>query len=145
MIRLRYNSPDFIDCDYDLIVSVEVIEHLENPRAMARFLFDRLLPGGRCIVTTPNQESVRSLAALTFEGHFAAFRGASYPGHITALTRLDLLRVFQEAGFREIEIRYTNHGALPKLVGVNWQQISFGLLKGRRFSDNMAIIARRPA
>jgi hypothetical protein len=27
---------------------------------------------------------------------------------------------------------------------VSWQQISFGLLKGRRYSDNILAIAKKP-
>lgn len=129
---------------FDLVLAVEVIEHLENPRATARQLFDLLEPGGYCIVTTPNQESIRSLLALVLEGHYAAFRGASYPAHITALLREDLRRIFTEAGFTNIHFAYTDKGGLPRMVSRTWQQLSFGFLRGRRFSDNVALIAQRP-
>lgn len=62
------------DASFDFIVSTEVIEHLENPRAVFREFYRLLKPGGKVLLTTPNQESIRSLVALVFGGHFAAFR-----------------------------------------------------------------------
>lgn len=75
---------------FDTIVAAEVIEHLENPRAVARELFRLLRPGGTLVLSTPNNESIRALAALTARGHFVAFGENSYPAHITALTRTDV-------------------------------------------------------
>jgi SAM-dependent methyltransferase len=72
------------DHSFDGIISTEVIEHLENPRAVFREFYRLLRPKGVLIVTTPNQESVRSIAGLLMGGHFVAFLGRSYPAHITA-------------------------------------------------------------
>ena len=57
---------------------------------------------------------------------------------------IDLKRILSEAGFEEIEFRYTNHGSLPKFTGATWGQVSGGLLKGKRFSDNVIICGRKP-
>ena len=73
------------DNSFNIVVSTEVIEHLENPRAIFREFYRLLRPKGVLIVTTPNQESVRSLSGLLMGGHFVAFLGKSYPAHITAL------------------------------------------------------------
>ena len=43
-----------------MVVSIETIEHLENPRALFRELVRALRPGGLLLVTTPNQLSVLS-------------------------------------------------------------------------------------
>ena len=87
------------DDAFDVVVAAEVIEHLENPRFMIREIFRLLRPGGTAIVTTPNNESWRSLIALLVRGHFMAFGETGYPAHITALLRKDLTRIFQEASF----------------------------------------------
>lgn len=129
---------------FDVIISLEVIEHLENPRAVFREFFRLLKPGGRLLITTPNQESIRSYCGLIFGGHFTAFLGASYPAHITALVRMDIDRIGVEAGFRRPEFRYTNSGKLPKMTNFTWQQLSFGSLKGRLFSDNILALTSRP-
>jgi 2-polyprenyl-3-methyl-5-hydroxy-6-metoxy-1,4-benzoquinol methylase len=129
---------------FDCIVAVEVIEHLENPRALARELFRLLSPGGTVIISTPNDESWRSLISLLLRGHHVAFCNGSYPAHITALVRKDLERIFVEAGFESPQFRFTNDGGLPGRPTTSWQQLSAGLLKGLRFSDNIIAICRKP-
>jgi 2-polyprenyl-3-methyl-5-hydroxy-6-metoxy-1,4-benzoquinol methylase len=131
------------DNSFDIIVSTEVIEHLENPRAIFREFHRLLRAGGKIVVTTPNQESIRSLVALLLGGHFVAFRDSCYPAHITALLRKDFERVCYETGFNSPHFTYTNVGGIPKLPHILWQQISFGLLTGRLFSDNVMLIATK--
>jgi 2-polyprenyl-3-methyl-5-hydroxy-6-metoxy-1,4-benzoquinol methylase len=132
------------DDSFDAIISTEVIEHLENPRAMIREFWRLLKPGGKVILTTPNQESLRSLLALLFSGHYAAFQDSCYPAHITALLRKDLRRIFAEAGFQGLEFSYTDHGYVPKWTRRTFQQISAGCLRGRWFSDNLLLVATKP-
>jgi 2-polyprenyl-3-methyl-5-hydroxy-6-metoxy-1,4-benzoquinol methylase len=131
------------DHSFDAIISTEVIEHLENPRAIFREFYRLLRPEGVLIVTTPNQESVRSIAGLLMGGHFVAFLGRSYPAHITALLRTDFQRICYETQFDAPQFYYTNSGGLPKLPHILWQSLSFGLLKGRLFSDNVAMATRK--
>jgi 2-polyprenyl-3-methyl-5-hydroxy-6-metoxy-1,4-benzoquinol methylase len=129
---------------YDLIVASEVIEHLENPRMLAREWFRLLKPGGALVVSTPNNESWRSLASLAVRGHFAGFTGASYPAHITALLRKDFERILTESGYSQIGFEYTQDGGIPGRPLITWQRISFGLLRGLRYSDNIVCVARKP-
>ena len=139
------NEPLQIDRQFDCVICSETIEHLENPRHTFRCL-DRLLkPGGLLILTMPNQESIRSYVGLLFGGHFTHFLGSCYPAHITALLRLDLRRLCQEVGFATPTFRYTNSGGIPKFPRLRWQRISLGLLRGRLFSDNIAMLTRKPS
>lgn len=128
---------------FSAIVSTEVIEHLENPRFVFREFHRLLRPGGVLIVSTPNQESLRSLICLVFGGHFAGFLGRSYPAHITALLHLDFERICAECGFAPPQFHYTNLGSLPKMPRIHWQDITFGLLRGKSFSDNVVVVTRR--
>ncbi|WP_293682113.1 bifunctional 2-polyprenyl-6-hydroxyphenol methylase/3-demethylubiquinol 3-O-methyltransferase UbiG [uncultured Phenylobacterium sp.] len=131
------------DNSFDAIAAVEVIEHLENPRAMLRECFRLLRPGGLLVVTTPNNESLRSQVSLFFRGHFAAFGPDSYPAHITPLLRIDLMRASSEAGFVGQHFAWSDHGAVPGLTSHSWQGVSFGLARGRLFSDNLLLSCRR--
>lgn len=129
---------------FDVIVSAEVIEHLENPRSVAREWFRLLRPGGTLIFSTPNNESWRALIALLLQGHFVYFGDTSYPAHITALLRKDIERILVEAGFSSPAFVFTNIGAIPKFPRLHWQTISAAFLKGVRYSDNLLAIAHKP-
>ncbi len=131
------------DKSFDVIVSSEVIEHLENPRATAREWFRLLRPDGILLFSTPNNESWRSILALIAQGNFVAFGESSYPSHITALVRQDIRHIMNEARFCNVEFDYTNVGGIPKLPSVKWQKLSGGLLRGLRFSDNILAISRK--
>jgi 2-polyprenyl-3-methyl-5-hydroxy-6-metoxy-1,4-benzoquinol methylase len=126
---------------FDVIVSAEVIEHLENPRSIAREWFRLLRPHGTLILSTPNNESWRALLALVMRGHFVDFGDSSYPAHITALVRRDIERILVEAGFSSPQFAFSNIGGIPKLPWIHWQKFTRGFLKGLRFSDNVFAIA----
>jgi|GEM_PF-230465 len=132
------------DGSYDVVVAAEVIEHLENPRALARDWFRVLRPGGSLLFSTPNNESLRALDSLAVQGHFVAFTDSSYPAHITPMLRKDMERVVMEAGFSAPFFRFTNVGGIPKFPDVSWQHMTRGLLKGMRFSDNVLCVAHKP-
>lgn len=127
---------------FDTIVSVEVIEHLENPRAVFREFHRLLKPGGVLVLTTPNQESLRSYAGLVLGGHFAAFLGVSYPAHITALLQKDLERLCAETGFGKPRFAFSGDGRIPKLTRWRWQKF-LPFLRGRLFSDNFGTVVRK--
>ncbi len=144
-IRQDLNEPlQGHDGEFDVVIAAEVIEHLENPRFTVRELFRLLRPGGTVIVTTPNNESWRSLVALLVRGHYAAFGETAYPAHITPLLRKDLARIFQETGLRAPEFFFTDSGGIPGKPGITWQEVSYGWLRGLRFSDNLLAVATRP-
>jgi 2-polyprenyl-3-methyl-5-hydroxy-6-metoxy-1,4-benzoquinol methylase len=128
---------------FDTVIAAEVIEHLENPRAVCRELFRLLRPGGRAILSTPNNESWRALVALLVRGHFVAFGDTDYPAHITALTRLDLQRALAEAGFRQISFAFTEVGGIPGRPSRSWQSLLGARAGGLRFSDNVVVSARK--
>ncbi|HEY8210650.1 MAG TPA: methyltransferase domain-containing protein [Myxococcaceae bacterium] len=123
------------------VVSVETIEHLENPRAFVRELARLVAPAGVVVVTTPNQLSLLSKLTLLTKNQFNAFQEAPglYPAHLTALLEVDLRRIAREAGLVEVEIHYSGFGRIP-FTARAWPRA----LGGRPFSDNVALLARRP-
>src|SRR4051794_8680317 len=132
------------DGSYDLIVAVEIIEHLENPRFVVREWTRLLRPGGVIVMSTPNNESIRSFLSLLVRGHFSAFTETSYPAHITALLRKDLMRIFSENGLTIESISYNCSGGIPGMPYISWQDSSLKLLRGVRFSDNLVLSACKP-
>jgi 2-polyprenyl-3-methyl-5-hydroxy-6-metoxy-1,4-benzoquinol methylase len=124
----------------DVTTAVEVIEHLENPRALMRELVRITRPGGLVVVTTPNQLSVLSLLTLALKGSFSAFQDRDYPAHRTALLEIDLRRIAAESGLEDIRIEYSRRGRLP-LTPWHYPR-PIAALAPRRFSDNVALIGR---
>jgi 2-polyprenyl-3-methyl-5-hydroxy-6-metoxy-1,4-benzoquinol methylase len=125
--------------DFDCVICSEVIEHLENPRSTFRNINRLLKAGGKLLLTMPNQENIRSYLNLMFRGHFAAFKGSEYPAHITALLRIDLTHICSETGFSEPEFIFVDYGWMP-ITRTTWQKFSFNILKGRLFSDTIAMV-----
>jgi hypothetical protein len=52
-------------------------------------------------------------------------------------------RICSETGFGAPLFHCTNSGGIPKLPHILWQSLSFGLLKGRLFSDHLAMAVRK--
>lgn len=115
---LDYNASDRVDlparisaiqCDLNLVLpiedgtvdfafSLEVIEHLENPRHFLREMARIATPGGYVFITTPNIHNLWSVMAFALRGQHRYFQDSSYPAHITPLSRIDLHRIGREAG-----------------------------------------------
>jgi hypothetical protein len=91
-------------------------------------------------VTTPNQLSVLSLLTLITRQQFAAFQANAYPAHRTALLEIDLRRIAEECGLREVEIRYTAHGRMP--LSSRHYPHALARRLPRLLSDNVALCAR---
>jgi 2-polyprenyl-3-methyl-5-hydroxy-6-metoxy-1,4-benzoquinol methylase len=131
------------DASVDTAAAIEVIEHLENPRAFVRELVRVTRPGGWIVLTTPNQLSVLSLLCLATKGSFAAFQDGDYPAHRTALLEIDLRRIAAECGLEDVAVAYTEWGRLP-LTPWHYPR-GLAALAPRRLSDNVAIVGRRCA
>lgn len=129
------------DAAVDAAAAVEVIEHLENPRAFVRELARIVRPGGWVVITTPNQLSALSLLTLVLKGQFSAFQDSSYPAHRTALLEIDLRRIMNECGLSDLVVTFTRLGRLP-LSGWHYPDAIAGLAP-RRLSDNIVIAGRR--
>jgi 2-polyprenyl-3-methyl-5-hydroxy-6-metoxy-1,4-benzoquinol methylase len=129
------------DASVDTAAAVEVIEHLENPRAFVRELARVVRPGGWVVVTTPNQLSALSLLTLAVKGRFSAFQDGDYPAHRTALLEIDLRRIMTECGLRDLAVTYTGLGRLP-LSGSHYPD-AVAKLAPRWLSDNVVIAGRR--
>lgn len=95
------------DAHFDLVVSMDVIEHVQDPVAWAREALRVLKPGGLCFLTTPNYESASlSLIERTALEAVARLQGFSRRDiHPTKMTPSRLTAVLGDAGasFSHIE------------------------------------------
>jgi 2-polyprenyl-3-methyl-5-hydroxy-6-metoxy-1,4-benzoquinol methylase len=128
------------DAAADVVAAVEVVEHLENPRAFCRELARLTRPGGWVVMTTPNQLSLLSLLTLLLKQRFSAFQDPSYPAHITALLEVDLRRIAAECGLEAVEVRYSGEGRIPGTATHYPAAVSAAF--PRLLSDNVVLIGR---
>jgi 2-polyprenyl-3-methyl-5-hydroxy-6-metoxy-1,4-benzoquinol methylase len=125
----------------DVVVAVETIEHLENPRAFMRELVRLVRRGGWVVVTTPNQLSLLSLLTLTIKQRFSAFQDVHYPAHLTALLEVDLKRIAGECGLTDVGVVYSSEG---RMVLTPWHYPKFiSQMFPRALSDNVLVIGRK--
>jgi 2-polyprenyl-3-methyl-5-hydroxy-6-metoxy-1,4-benzoquinol methylase len=85
---------------FDVVVSLEVVEHLYSPRRFADCLHDLLTPGGIAIVSTPYHGYLKNLAlALTgsLDRHFSPLWEH---GHVKFWSIATLTTLLRDAGFQ---------------------------------------------
>lgn len=91
---------------FDLVVCVETLEHVENPRQVLRSIRALLRPGGRVLVSTPNVTHPHSRLLTLLRGAPYIFGPRHYhsPGHITLLPDWMLTEHVRLAGFGSLEV-----------------------------------------
>jgi SAM-dependent methyltransferase len=97
---------------FDLVVSMDVIEHLDDPEPWAREAFRVLRPGGRLFLTTPNygSGSLRVIEQTVLEA-IARRHGFSRSAlHPTKFDRGRLEGLLSKLGARAVSVRKISYG-----------------------------------
>lgn len=86
---------------FGLVVSSEVIEHLDSPREFLREVYQLLKPGGHLLLTTPNVANWAGRIWFVLFGRLRWFDGRMYheARHISPITDFQLRAMLMEAGF----------------------------------------------
>lgn len=109
--QLDLNQPWPIETNsFDYVVSIEAVEHLENPWHLIREAGRVLKPGGVFILTTPNILSVRSRLSYLLYGYPNYFHYMVEHDHLTheeialdhinPVTFLELRHILSRCGFQ---------------------------------------------
>ena len=138
---LNHDRIPLPDTSADIVISLETIEHLENPRRFCRELVRIARPGAWIVLSTPNQRSLVSLGALLTKGHFSAFSDSNYPAHQTALLDTDLLRIARENRLQDAVIEFTCSGRMPFSAAHYPGALSSAF--PRALSDNVLLVGRK--
>ncbi|QQR87476.1 MAG: class I SAM-dependent methyltransferase [Flavobacteriales bacterium] len=85
----------------DVVVSIEVIEHLRWPQQDLRAMVDLLRPGGALYLTTPNFNSISKWL------NRGTWNVVNYPEHISFFTPATLHRALAGLGLRRVSLRTT--------------------------------------
>jgi 2-polyprenyl-3-methyl-5-hydroxy-6-metoxy-1,4-benzoquinol methylase len=96
---------------FDAVLSVEVIEHIYDPRGFVRSCMLALKPGGTLVLTTPYNGYLKSLA-LSLAGKWDFHLNPLWDGgHIKFWSRHTLTTLLTEAGFRDVT--FAGYGRAP--------------------------------
>lgn len=71
-IDYRVSPVEELDGAYDLVTSLEVIEHVAEPQSFVKALAARLAPGGLMILSTPNRTALSRLLMIGAAEAFGA-------------------------------------------------------------------------
>jgi SAM-dependent methyltransferase len=118
-VDLNKDALPYPDAAFDLITCTEVLEHVENFRAVVREISRVARPGALVVLSTPNVLNFRSRWYFFTRGFFEYFDPLPlrddprfYPGerHITPLPFFYLAHALRESGFAAI----TPHNDKPQ-------------------------------
>jgi SAM-dependent methyltransferase len=118
-VRLDLNAPlPFLDGVFDAVVSVEGIEHLENPYLPVREFSRILRPGGRLVISTPNILNMRSRVKFFLLGTLFWFDSGGYrpASHVNAIPIYELRHLLAEAGFAVERISVNRRSSGMRIV-----------------------------
>ena len=113
------------EAPFDVVTSIEVVEHVYAPREWARCCFEACRPGGVLVCSTPYHGYFKNLA-LALAGKWPTHLNPLWDcGHIKFFARDQLETLLREAGF--VGMKFHGAGRYPYL----WK--------------SMIMTARRPA
>jgi len=112
---LESGLPD-LDVSAELILALDILEHLKEPEAMLRELLKHLAPGGRMIISLPNighHSVVRGLLKGRFDYVDAGILDRT---HLRFFTQHSMLRMFERCGLRVVGTVRNMGGRKSKII-----------------------------
>lgn len=99
---------------FDYVISIEVIEHLENTWNIIREIHRIIKPGGAAILSTPNTNNINSRIRYMLTGRLPYFSPHAYSRihHITPVFFWNLERMIENK-FKIKKVLYKRH-TIPK-------------------------------
>lgn len=105
--------------EFDLVVAIEVIEHLLNPRHFISNCLKVLKTDGYLLLTSPNPENWLSRLKFLRTGYFLWFSELDYEryGHITPVFSWQIVQICNELSAELVRIDHTDNGPLRRWLG----------------------------
>jgi SAM-dependent methyltransferase len=128
--RINFDSPEEIakfvaqhEGEFDAVLGIEVIEHVQDQWQYVRQLMRMAKQGGLILITTPNTASWLSRLLFFFTGRFHQFSDGdlSY-GHINPISPWELELILRESGASQVSILPA--GTLPPIYVTGLNKLS---------------------
>lgn len=113
----------FPDGNYDLVISVEVIEHLYSPKKYLENVNRWLKPGGYLLITTPYHGYLKNLAIALINGFDFHFHPLQEGGHVKFFSKNTIYKILKETDFKPVN--FFGCGRVPYL----WRSMIVGSTK----------------
>ncbi len=119
------NAVPLASAAFDLVLALDVLEHLDDDRGALLEAVRLVRPGGLLVITVPALPSLWGGQDVVSE-------------HRRRYTRGTLVTLFQKAGLAGVEVRYFNTLLFPLAAAVRWSRRALGLSNRPRsdFEDN---------
>src|SRR5687767_1736660 len=130
-LNLNLDFHDKWNQKFDLVVAIEILEHLHNPRHFISNCLETLNSNGFLLVTSPNTESWLSRIRFLRDGHFLWFDEWDYQsyGHLTPVFSWQIMQICGELGVELVQVSNTRNSELRKRLGDGMKNI----LKNKAF------------
>jgi 2-polyprenyl-6-hydroxyphenyl methylase/3-demethylubiquinone-9 3-methyltransferase len=99
--------------DYDIVLSVEVVEHLYSPKEYLGNISFWLKKGGFLIITTPYHGYIKNLTTSLLNKSDKHFNPLLDGGHVKFFSKRTLYKLLEEVGIRPL--KFCGSGRLPFL------------------------------
>lgn len=130
-LNLNLDFHDKWNGEFDLVVAIEILEHLHDPRHFIGNCLQALTANGYLVVTSPNTESWLSRIRFLRDGHFLWFDESDYHGygHVTPIFSWQVRQICRELGAELVRVTSTKNSLLRKRLG----ESLVGKLKNKSF------------
>jgi 2-polyprenyl-6-hydroxyphenyl methylase/3-demethylubiquinone-9 3-methyltransferase len=99
---------------FPAVISIEVVEHVYDPRGYASAIYDLVEHGGVAVISTPYHGYLKNLAIAALNKWDAHHDPLWAHGHIKFWSIATLTKLLEGAGFRQVSFRRV--GRIPSLA-----------------------------
>ena len=156
-LDLNQDFYDKWDEKFDLVVAIEILEHLHNPRHFIRNCLQLLRPSGFLLISSPNTESWLSRIRFLRDGNFLWFEESDYElyGHLTPIFSWQVKQMCGELGAELVRVTNTHNNYLSRRLGHSMKdkltnkafylRVLYPLMRGRRDGEINIYMIRQAA